>query len=1436
MAVVMSAGLECPTRERGGLFMGVEGQRGFSGILEGLPDKPASFLGRASGVADVLQQKDMCSEICEERMALQRTEKEHKLDNIGLSDIVYRSGGCLKGSVVSYSMEHKVDGRRIDFDLWWGLYGKFYEELGISAGQFLRFPFMDGLCVGDCIAVEERSPNEVEIGDALAFTLHDVQRGKGEGLQGSCRRVYIHRVIKKWKDGGSGCCFTTKGDRNLGVLSWEEIVPWTEVIGVGTGYCRRDSASHLGLPLHASTGGPTPSLPNDTVSGSDVSPVFTASSTTKSLTDSTSVVKMGESTLPRGGGVKKVGDRKVSEEQLTKARVDNIIGDLKSKDSGKVHSATQALASYLNVSGDGLRLEELEQACRLFYLAGVYNILYKNPEGELVSEFPDADVLLRKTMSLAKVLKCEKYDVMWRNLGAKYVGHASYLLLKNRLILMDLNRARLGGDLVYAEGHPWHEECTNLRNSIRDPEEKAKISVRLLLAAGDGNYLNFGAINKFVGEKVNGKGRTATEKLVMYASYCSALEDCLSYVNKDETPIYSRKDVVSIFNAVKVEMDELGGIYGGRVQQRTIDKFLVTSASLRGDTKIASLQTAWRDVSKVKKEALGAKGQVVKKELVENIYDRSVDYSGDGSKRLKSEDLRTVFEGFVEHHKNTDAQEGRGFLPSYQQVGLASGDEVEGSYQVFSSKPRGLKGFKQAVVEEIKKQAVSVQAWNAVYENFGSLSQGFNSIFKGMGTIGTLGFDLWGHAFLGPINVIFAVITFYTRGQTILGAAKTLKSIRKIDVEKGVLNKILKKIGSRSSQLQTLEILACIFNVLSRTGDYAHKDDIWKLKRIVNKVSKELPQIDSDNLKGLFSNTEEKFIPGFTETERADVLIKTFEYLRSFKFSDGHGDLSGSKFFIGNVDLNVGSEESIRDVNSIIERRLTSAVRSSGDASDVEKLDRSFAKVTGFINELEEGGVPADVIRKLKGDSMMSIVTALSHMAYSGGVVTNSILGGLGVTGATLVHGPTQAIGLLGTIVWTPLTLITLPIATFYYSWGTLVSSISAVRARATYKRLKAINAVGGAVEGIAARGPKDTVRDSITAKALERLQGKAGHVWFRHSADAGVFGAFSGFVAFWTVGATVALALSFIPPLAPFALVLGTVVGAIATAGFFTAGAFYYPSVFVETLAALRKNRKINLLQDVINGDAKAIVKYRKQRAARLEKKLVVTVKSYPVGEAVVNTPKEAGSLSKSARRKVISAYRESFATNLEIEKEKAADTESTLEEQRVLYQRNKEGYSREQAEVYDDHLEIAYLKSKQDIVDIAMIELVEISSRAALAHVFYEAKKAAIHHDGEKTVQRGKDIALVRKVVAGDSESMEIFRGKDDDEAYDNLSDVLLKEEAYSRLRILLNERREVPEVNILTQMLDSNLDLVDQVLDMESPRKAIKLIETFTGIHTH
>jgi len=87
-----------------------------------------------------------------------------------------------------------------NFDSWWELQGRWYENRDISKSEFEEFPFREGMNKGDIIFVFGRG--DYELGDIIIFQANPNSKA---------RHPIIHRIVSLNPIG-------TKGDHNPGQL------------------------------------------------------------------------------------------------------------------------------------------------------------------------------------------------------------------------------------------------------------------------------------------------------------------------------------------------------------------------------------------------------------------------------------------------------------------------------------------------------------------------------------------------------------------------------------------------------------------------------------------------------------------------------------------------------------------------------------------------------------------------------------------------------------------------------------------------------------------------------------------------------------------------------------------------------------------------------------------------------------------------------------------------------------------------------------------------------------------------------------------------------------------------------------------------------------------------------------------------------------------
>ncbi len=98
-------------------------------------------------------------------------------------------------AVVSESMEHNSN-----FEMWWDKAGSWYESNDIKKEDFEKFPLRNGFNKGDIMVLSGKKAENINVGEVVVFW-------------SSKRDPIIHRVVKKWQEGGL-YYFQTKGDNN----------------------------------------------------------------------------------------------------------------------------------------------------------------------------------------------------------------------------------------------------------------------------------------------------------------------------------------------------------------------------------------------------------------------------------------------------------------------------------------------------------------------------------------------------------------------------------------------------------------------------------------------------------------------------------------------------------------------------------------------------------------------------------------------------------------------------------------------------------------------------------------------------------------------------------------------------------------------------------------------------------------------------------------------------------------------------------------------------------------------------------------------------------------------------------------------------------------------------------------------------------------------
>ncbi|MBI2175997.1 signal peptidase I [Candidatus Woesearchaeota archaeon] len=117
-------------------------------------------------------------------------------------------------AVISDSMRHNDE-----FDKWWESMEKTYTSFNISKDEFKSFTMSNGFKRGDLILLKGKKPDDIQVGDVLVF-------------KGTTPEPVIHRVVKKWNDGGK-YYLSTKGDANAGQRDEEREISENRIVGTG---------------------------------------------------------------------------------------------------------------------------------------------------------------------------------------------------------------------------------------------------------------------------------------------------------------------------------------------------------------------------------------------------------------------------------------------------------------------------------------------------------------------------------------------------------------------------------------------------------------------------------------------------------------------------------------------------------------------------------------------------------------------------------------------------------------------------------------------------------------------------------------------------------------------------------------------------------------------------------------------------------------------------------------------------------------------------------------------------------------------------------------------------------------------------------------------------------------------------------------------------
>jgi hypothetical protein len=110
------------------------------------------------------------------------------------------------GNIVPYK-------KRLSFNEFWDLCGKWYVQHNISKKEFEEFPYRNGFNTGDIMILYGKPLNKIKVGDILVFW-------------GNRADPIIHRIIYK-----NDHFFQTKGDHNSDSGSFEQNIPNDKVVG-----------------------------------------------------------------------------------------------------------------------------------------------------------------------------------------------------------------------------------------------------------------------------------------------------------------------------------------------------------------------------------------------------------------------------------------------------------------------------------------------------------------------------------------------------------------------------------------------------------------------------------------------------------------------------------------------------------------------------------------------------------------------------------------------------------------------------------------------------------------------------------------------------------------------------------------------------------------------------------------------------------------------------------------------------------------------------------------------------------------------------------------------------------------------------------------------------------------------------------------------------
>jgi hypothetical protein len=122
---------------------------------------------------------------------------------------LYSTGYSDVAAVVSGSMRH--DGVQFNHT-----FGTWLEFNGFTQEELSKWPYQDGLAIGDVIFVKVTAPEDIKVGDVVLFNSR-----QGQIIH---RVVFIDKVNNEY-------FYTTKGDANPAISSIEKNLPYSSIKG-----------------------------------------------------------------------------------------------------------------------------------------------------------------------------------------------------------------------------------------------------------------------------------------------------------------------------------------------------------------------------------------------------------------------------------------------------------------------------------------------------------------------------------------------------------------------------------------------------------------------------------------------------------------------------------------------------------------------------------------------------------------------------------------------------------------------------------------------------------------------------------------------------------------------------------------------------------------------------------------------------------------------------------------------------------------------------------------------------------------------------------------------------------------------------------------------------------------------------------------------------